>query len=37
VVSYPKWLKWSLRLWFWVLLATLAFLGIAVAIGYGPF
>jgi uncharacterized ion transporter superfamily protein YfcC len=37
VVSYPKWLKWSLRLWLWVILVTLAFLGIAVAIGYGPF
>lgn len=37
VVSFPKWLKWSLQLWFWVLLATAAFLGLAVAIGYGPF
>jgi uncharacterized ion transporter superfamily protein YfcC len=37
VVSYPKWIKWSLSLWVWVLLATLVFLGIAVAIGYGPF
>jgi uncharacterized ion transporter superfamily protein YfcC len=37
VVSYPKWIKWSLSLWLWVILATLAFLGVAVAIGYGPF
>jgi uncharacterized ion transporter superfamily protein YfcC len=37
VVSYPKWLRWSLKLWFWIILATLAFLGIAVAIHLGPF
>jgi uncharacterized ion transporter superfamily protein YfcC len=37
VVSYPKWLRWSLKLWFWVLLITVAFLGLAVAVGYGPF
>ena len=37
MVSYSKWLKWSLRLWFWVLLATFLFLGIAIAISYGPF
>jgi len=37
MVSYPKWLKWTSRLWFWVLLVTVAFLGIAVAIHYGPF
>jgi len=37
VVSYPKWLKWSLKLWFWVLLVTVAFLGLAVAIRFGPF
>jgi uncharacterized ion transporter superfamily protein YfcC len=37
VVSYPKWLKWSLKLWFWVLLVTIAFLGIGVAINFGPF
>jgi len=36
-VSYPKWLKWSLKLWFWVLLVTVAFLGLAVAIRFGPF
>jgi uncharacterized ion transporter superfamily protein YfcC len=37
VVSYPRWLKWTAKLWFWVLLVTLAFLGIAVAIHFGPF
>jgi len=37
VVSYPKWIKWSLKLWFWVLLVTVAFLGIGVAINFGPF
>jgi uncharacterized ion transporter superfamily protein YfcC len=37
VVSYPKWLRWSLGLWAWILVATVAFLGVAVAIGYGPF
>jgi uncharacterized ion transporter superfamily protein YfcC len=36
-VSYVKWLRWSLRLWLWVLLITVAFLGLAVAIGLGPF
>jgi hypothetical protein len=37
VVSYPKWIRWTARLWLWVILATIAFLGIAVAIHYGPF
>jgi uncharacterized ion transporter superfamily protein YfcC len=37
VISYPKWLRWVLKLWLWVILATVAFLGIAVAIHYGPF
>lgn len=37
VVSYPKWLRWTLPLWGLILLITLGFLGIAVAIGYGPF
>jgi len=37
VVSFPKWLKWTMKLWVWILLVTLIFLGIAVAIGYGPF
>lgn len=37
VVSYPKWLRWTAKLWLWVILATVAFLGIAVAINFGPF
>ncbi|MEZ0396093.1 MAG: hypothetical protein ABWK53_06690 [Anaerolineales bacterium] len=37
VVPYHKWVKWLLKLWFWVFLATLAFLVVAVAINYGPF
>ena len=37
VVSYPKWLRWTIKLWFWVGLATVALLGIAVIIHYGPF
>ncbi|HZJ21699.1 MAG TPA: SLC13 family permease [Anaerolineales bacterium] len=37
VVSYPKWMQWTAKLWLWVILATIAFLGIAVAIGFGPF
>ena len=37
VVSYPKWIRWTAKLWLWVILATVAFLGIAVAIHLGPF
>ena len=37
VVSYPKWIRWTAKLWLWVILATVAFLGIAVAINFGPF
>jgi len=37
VVSYPKWLRWTAKLWLWVILVTVVFLGIAVAINYGPF
>jgi hypothetical protein len=36
-VSYPKWLRWTAKLWLWILLLTVVFLGIAVAIHYGPF
>lgn len=36
-VTYAKWLKWSLRLWAWVILATVLFLVVGTAIGYGPF
>gem|GEM_PF-5669449 len=35
--SYPKWIRWTAKLWLWVILATVAFLGIAVAINLGPF
>lgn len=37
VVSYPKWIRWTALLWLWVILATIVFLGIAVAIDLGPF
>lgn len=37
VVSYPKWIRWTAKLWLWVIVATVAFLGIAVAIHFGPF
>ncbi|MBN1953704.1 MAG: YfcC family protein [Anaerolineae bacterium] len=37
VVTYAKWMRWTLKLWLWVLLLTVIFLGLAVAIGYGPF
>ena len=37
VVSYPKWIRWTAKLWLWVIVATVTFLGIAVAINFGPF
>ena len=37
VVSYGRWIRWTAKLWAWVLLVTVAFLGLAVAIHYGPF
>ena len=36
-VRYSKWIRWSLPLWLAILALSVAFLGIAVAIGYGPF
>ncbi len=36
-VTYPKWLRWVLGLWIWVILASLIFLAIGVMINYGPF
>ncbi|HRJ75646.1 MAG TPA: TIGR00366 family protein, partial [Anaerolineales bacterium] len=36
-VTYPKWLRWVMGLWVWVILASLVFLAIAVLINYGPF
>ena len=37
VVSYPKWIRWTAGLWLLVILTTVIFLGIAVAIHFGPF
>lgn len=37
VVSYPKWLRWTWPLWVAVVVITIIFLGIGVAINYGPF
>ncbi len=37
VVGYPTWIRWTARLWAGVLVITFIFLGIGVAIGYGPF
>lgn len=36
-VRYTKWLVWSLPLWLVVIATSAALLGLAVAIGYGPF
>lgn len=36
-VSFPHWLRWTLRLWLGVGLVALAALAVAVAVGYGPF
>jgi uncharacterized ion transporter superfamily protein YfcC len=36
-VSYGKWLKWSLKLWIWIIPVTLIFLAAAVALHFGPF
>jgi uncharacterized ion transporter superfamily protein YfcC len=36
-VGYPAWLKWTAKLWAGVLVVTVIFLAVAVAIGYGPF
>lgn len=37
VVSYPRWMRWTAPLWLGIVLASVAFLGLAVAIGLGPF
>ena len=37
VVPYHKWVRWLFKLWFWIFLATVVFLGIAVLTHYGPF
>jgi hypothetical protein len=36
-VTYAKWIRWVMGLWLWVILASLGFLALAVAINYGPF
>jgi uncharacterized ion transporter superfamily protein YfcC len=36
-VRYFKWIAWSLPFWLVVIAVSVAFLGLAVAIGYGPF
>ncbi len=37
VIRFPKWFRWVLGLWVWIILATVIFLGFAVAFNYGPF
>ncbi len=37
LVSYPKWFKWSAKLWLIILPVTVLFLVLAVAIRFGPF
>jgi len=37
VIPFPKWLRWVLGLWVWVILVTIIFLAFAVAFNYGPF
>ncbi len=34
VIPYPKWLRWVLGLWVWVIAATVIFLALAVALNY---
>ena len=36
-VSYGQWLKWTAKLWLWVVAVSVGFLWLATAIGYGPF
>ncbi len=37
VVSYPRWMRWTAPLWLGIGIASVAFLGLAVLIGLGPF
>lgn len=37
VVTYPKWLKWSLKLWAYIVPLSILFIGLAVLLHYGPF
>lgn len=36
-IPYGKWIRWSAKLWLWVLPVLLVFLAIAAAIRFGPF
>lgn len=36
-VPYGKWLRWTWKLWAWILGVTVLFLALAVAIRFGPF
>lgn len=37
VVTFPKWLRWSLPLWIGIAVVAIAFLALAVALHLGPF
>lgn len=37
VVSYPKWIRWTLKLQALMFVVTSIFLVIAVKIGFGPY
>jgi uncharacterized ion transporter superfamily protein YfcC len=37
VVSYPKWIRWTIGLQAVIFLVSMLFLGFAVVIGFGPF
>jgi uncharacterized ion transporter superfamily protein YfcC len=37
VISYPKWFKWTMKLWVFILPVTVLFLLLAVGINFGPF
>jgi hypothetical protein len=37
VAGYGLWIRWTARLWLIVLLLAAVFLGVAVAISYGPY
>jgi len=36
-IPYGKWIRWTAKLWLWVLPVLLGFLALAAAIEYGPF
>jgi uncharacterized ion transporter superfamily protein YfcC len=37
VVSFPKWMKWTWKVQAGIVLVSMAFLMVAVGIGFGPF